>query len=235
MRRADRLLRLVQALRRHRRPVTAQRLAEELEVAKRTIYRDIADLKASRVPIDGEAGIGYILRPGYDLPPMMFTIEEAEAITLGLRLVRDRGDAVLAKAAADVATKISTVVPAPLAAAIEQSALLVPMRPAAAADFGPNLPELRQAIRDQVKLEIAYADESGCETERTVWPLAIFFYTHVTLVCAWCELREDHRMFRSDRIRSISLTPVRFNGRNGSLLEEFLNREERATLRQFRL
>jgi predicted DNA-binding transcriptional regulator YafY len=235
MRRADRLLRLVQALRRNRRPVTAQSLAEELEVAKRTIYRDIADLQASRVPIEGEAGIGYILRPGYDLPPMMFTIEEAEAIALGLRLVRDRGDAALVKAAADVLTKISAVVPAPLGTAIQESALLVPIRPPEAADFGPNLPELRQAIRDQIKLDIAYADESGCETERTIWPLAMFFYTHVTLVCAWCELREDHRMFRSDRIRSMTLTPVRFNGRNGSLLDEFLNREDRAPLRQFRI
>lgn len=235
MRRADRLLRLVHVLRRHRRPVTAQRLAEELEVAKRTIYRDIADLQASRVPIEGEAGIGYILRPGYDLPPMMFTIEEAEAITLGLRLVQDRGDAALAEAAADAMTKIAANVPAALAAAIEQSTLLVPARSSEAADFGPNLPELRQAIRDQVKLEISYADQCGCETERTIWPLAMFFYTHVTLLCAWCELREDHRMFRSDRIRSLASTGVRFNGRNGALLDEFLDREERAMLRQFRI
>jgi predicted DNA-binding transcriptional regulator YafY len=232
MRRADRLLRLIQALRRHCRPVTAQRLAEELEVSKRTIYRDIVDLQASRVPIDGEVGIGYILRPGYDLPPMMFNVEETEAIALGLRLVLDRGDAGLAKAAAEVMTKISTVVPSTLATAIRASALLVPQRSHEAADFGPNLPELRLAIRNKTKLDIEYTDQSGCTSRRTVWPLGLVYYTHVTLLGAWCELRGDHRMFRSDRIRSLARTRSTFNDRNGSLLEEFLDREGRVMVRQ---
>jgi predicted DNA-binding transcriptional regulator YafY len=230
MRRADRLLNLIQILRRHRLPVTAQRLAEELEVSRRTVYRDVADLQASRVPIDGEAGVGYLLRPGYDLPPLMFSVEEIEAIVLGLRLVVDRGDPALVHAAADVMTKVSAVVPSQLASAIQRSALLVPARAPEAADFGRNLHELRLAVRDQQKLKISYTDEAGRPTERLVWPLAIFLYTHVTLLCAWCELRADYRMFRSDRIHDLGPTGERFDGRNGNLLKDYLSRPERAQL-----
>lgn len=224
MRRADRLLLIVQALRRRRGPVTAADLAEELEVSRRTIYRDIADLQASRVPIEGEAGLGYVLRPGYDLPPLMLTIEEVEAIVLGMRLARDRGDPGLARAADDVQAKVAAVLPEPLAAALERSALLVPLRPPEEVDFGPHLPVLRLSIRERVKVRIAYLDESGRASERVVWPLTLLFYSHVALLGAWCELRQDYRFFRSGRISRLDPTEDTFNARNGRLLAEVLAR-----------
>lgn len=228
MRRADRLLQIVQALRRRRGPVTAQALAEELEVGRRTIYRDIAELQGLRVPIEGEAGLGYILRPGYDLPPLMFTVEEIEAIVLGARLARDRGDPALAKAAEDVLAKVGAMLPAPLAASLERSALLVPTRSPEEAAFGPHLPELRRAVREHAKLRMGYVAEDGTTTQRVVWPLALFFYSHVALVGAWCELRGDHRMFRSDRIGPLEPTGERFKPRNGALLDELLRQRDRA-------
>lgn len=232
MRRADRLLQIVQALRRHRGPVTAQALADELEVSRRTIYRDVADLQASRVPIEGEAGVGYVLRPGYDLPPLMFTVEEVEAISLGARLARDRGeaggDADLARAADDVLAKVAAVLPPPLAQALERSALLVPSRAADEAAFGPNMAVLRRGVRDRASLRIGYVDAAGTVTDRVVWPLALLFYSHVTLLGAWCELRKDHRFFRTDRINGLEATGNRFDARNGALLDELMADSQRA-------
>lgn len=222
MRRADRLLQIVQALRRHRRPVTAQTLADELEVSRRTIYRDVLDLQASLVPIEGEAGVGYVLRPGYDLPPLMFTVEEVEAIVLGARLARDRGDAGLARAADDVLAKVSAVLPPPLAAVLERSALLVPSRTADQAAFGPHIAALRRAVRERTRLRIGYADATGTVTNRVVWPLALLFFSHVTLLGAWCELRTDYRFFRTDRIKGPESTGKRFDTRNGALLDELM-------------
>lgn len=226
MRRADRLLQIVQALRRHRGSMTAQALADELEVSRRTIYRDVLDLQASRVPIEGEAGIGYVLRPGYDLPPLMFTVEEVEAIVLGVRLASDRGDADLARAADDVLAKIAVVLPAPLARALERSALLVPSRTSEETAFGPHTAVLRQGVRDYMRLRIGYVDADGAVTDRVVWPLALLFYSHVTLLGAWCELRQAYRFFRSDRIKGLETTGERFNPRNGALLDELMTRHE---------
>jgi predicted DNA-binding transcriptional regulator YafY len=138
MRRADRLLLLVQALRRAKGPMTAQALAHELEVSRRTVYRDILDLQGARVPIEGEAGVGYVLRPGHDLPSLMFTMEEVEAIVLGARLACDRGDPGLARAAEDVLAKVAAVLPAPLSQALDRTALLVPSRPVEETSFGPH-------------------------------------------------------------------------------------------------
>lgn len=222
MRRADRLLQIVQSLRRHRGPMTAQALADELEVSRRTIYRDMLALQASLVPIEGEAGIGYVLRPGYDLPPLMFTVEEVEAIVLGARLARERGDAGLARAADDVLAKISAVLPPPLSAALERSALLVPPRIGEDEAFGPYMGLLRKAVRDRTSLHIGYADAAGTVTHRVVWPLALLFFSSVTLLGSWCEMRRTYRFFRTDRIRNPQTTGQRFDTRNGTLLDELM-------------
>jgi predicted DNA-binding transcriptional regulator YafY len=199
MRRADRLLMIVQALRRARGPMTAQALASELEVSRRTIYRDVLALQAACVPIEGEAGVGYVLRPGYDLPPLMFTVEEVEAITLGARLVRERGvagdDADLARAADDVLAKVAAVLPPPLAAALERSALFVPSRATDDAAFGAHLALLRRAVRDRARLRIGYVDAAGTVTKQVVWALALLFYSDVMLLGAWCALRQAYRLF----------------------------------------
>lgn len=222
MRRADRLLQIIQALRRSRGPMTAQALADELEVSRRTIYRDVLDLQASLVPIEGAAGVGYVLRPGYDLPPLMFTVEELEAIVLGARLARVRGDSGLARAADDVLTKVSAILPPPLATVLQRSALLVPSRTADDTAFGPHIAVLRRAVRDRSELLIGYADANGNVTSRQVWPLALLFFSHVTLLGAWCQLRTDYRFFRTDRINDLETTGRRFDTRNGTLLEDLM-------------
>jgi predicted DNA-binding transcriptional regulator YafY len=222
MKRADRLLQIIQILRRRDRPTTAGMLANELEVVSRTIYRDIATLQAGRVPIDGEAGVGYFLRPGYDLPPMMFDTEELEAITLGARMVIERGDPALSKAAEDVLAKVRAVLPSATGDELWKTSLIVPHPQEEAIDFGRFLPELRAAIRDTRKLRIGYVDGAEQFTERTIWPLGLYLYSHVTLVCSWCELRNHYRAFRSDRISSCTTLGKRFDAKNGQLLREYL-------------
>lgn len=222
MRRADRLLQIVQILRRRGRAVTAAALADELEVGARTIYRDVAALQAARVPVAGEAGIGYVLQPGYDLPPMMFTADEIEAVSLGARMVVARGDLELARAAADVLAKIAAIVPPATADRMWRAALLVPHTLEESVGFGDHLPAIRHAIRDSRKLAITYSDSVGQSTTRTIWPLGLYLYSHVTLVCAWCELRGGYRAFRSERIGACAGLPDRFYPRGGALLRDFL-------------
>lgn len=223
MRKADRLLQIIQVLRRRRIPTTAERLAEELEVTTRTIYRDVAALQASRVPIEGQAGMGYMLRPGYDLPPLMFGAEELEAVALGARMVADRGDPELARAAENVLAKVSAVLPDRLADQMWRAALMVPHRSAEAARFGEHLPLIRRAAREERKIKVSYADATGARTTRTIWPLGLYFFSHITLVCAWCELRGTFRAFRGDRIKSCELLADSFDARRGALLREFLS------------
>jgi predicted DNA-binding transcriptional regulator YafY len=221
VRRADRLLQILQVLRRNRRPMTALAIAQELEVSKRTIYRDIACLQASHVPIEGEAGIGYVLHPGHDLPPLMFTVEEIDAIVLGMRLVRDRGDAALAIAAEDVTAKVAAVLPKERARQLDAAPLFVPRRTEAEADFGAHVLPIREAIRSNRKLSVFYRSESGEQTQRTIWPIGMYFYSHITLLAAWCELRAEYRAFRTDRIVECTVGDERFNPQNGKLLREF--------------
>ena len=197
MRRADRLFELIHLLRRARRAITAAQLAETLEVAPRTIYRDIAALMATGVPIDGAAGVGYIMRPGYDLPPLMFDREEVEAVAVGLQLLTRTGDRDLQVAARRVAAKIAGVLPELRADELDDGRFVVSGFGApTAADMGM----LRSAVRDRRRLAIVYRDEREKLTERTCLPLAVIYYIEATVLAAWCELRDDFRHFRADRI-----------------------------------
>ena len=197
MRRADRLFELIHLLRRARRATTAAQLAERLEVAPRTVYRDVAALMAMGLPIDGAAGVGYIMRPGFDLPPLMFDREEVEAVAVGLQLVNRTGDQDLQTAARRVASKIASVLPELRADELDDGRFVVSAYDTpAVADMGL----LRSAVRDNRRLAIVYRDERERETERTCLPLAVIYYIEVTVLAAWCELRDDFRHFRADRI-----------------------------------
>ena len=220
MRRSDRLFDIIQRLRVATKPVTAATLASALEVTPRTIYRDIAALQARRVPIDGEAGVGYILRKGFDLPPLMFTADEVEAIAVGARMVQRLRDPRLQEAADSVYAKVTTVLPESLRVTLANPPIFVSPGEAAPAE-GIDMAELRAAIRDSRKLYIAYADEQGRRTNRTVWPIAMAYYVDVTLVGAWCELRADYRNFRVERILSSRVLDEHFDQDNGRLFAEW--------------
>jgi predicted DNA-binding transcriptional regulator YafY len=221
MRRADRLLRLVQILRRYRRPVTATTIADELEVCPRTVYRDVAGLIAEGVPIRGEAGIGYVLGDGYDLPPMMFTADEIEAMLVGLRWVEARGDAALVRAAADVVAKIGQILPSHLKPVLFEPAVDAPRYPSNIAEDTIDVASLRAAIRNSRKVQIAYEDEKGRATERVIWPLALGYFEMSRIVIAWCELRDDFRHFRTDRVRAAEISQQRYPGSRVRLLAKW--------------
>lgn len=204
MSRSVRLFDLIQALRRHRRAVSAVALADELGVSKRTIYRDIDTLIALGAPIEGEAGVGYLLKPGFILPPLMFTEDELEALALGGQWVAQRRDAELAAAAENALAKIAAVLPVPLTASLTNAGLFSGTSRGQVADvIDPAV--IRGAIRAQRKLRIAYQDENGQATERVVWPIALVYFEAVRLVVAWCELRTAFRHFRSDRISELAV------------------------------
>ncbi|OON40381.1 DNA-binding protein [Izhakiella australiensis] len=202
MRRADRLFQIIQILRRARLPVTAARLAGELEVSTRTVYRDIADLVGQRVPIEGEAGLGYVLSADYDMPPLMFSAEELEAVFLGVELVRRLPDATLAHNASDVLAKIAAAIPARLNAYLNQSA--VALKPGETGDDKPDTRLIRAAIRANNKLRLQYCAASGDITDRIVWPLVLGYDERHCLLIAWCETRGDFRHFRADRICGVT-------------------------------
>jgi len=196
MSRSARLLALLQSLRGRRRPVTAKTLAESLGVSLRTVYRDIATLAGQGAPIEGEAGLGYVLRPGYFLPPLSFDADETDALILGLRLAGERGDPDLAQAATTALAKIVAVLPEQDGDVAERSGLLAgPI--AAAAHLAP----LRRAIRSELKLRLLYVDKRGAASERIVWPIAVGFFDTAEVLAAWCETRRDFRHFRLDRIQ----------------------------------
>jgi predicted DNA-binding transcriptional regulator YafY len=231
MSRAERLLSLVQALRRRRRPVSGQELANELEVSLRTIYRDIQALVAQGAPIEGEAGIGYVLRPGFVLPPLMFTDEEIEALVFGGRLVASRGDARLARAAEDALAKVAAVLPADLSDRMEATGLIAGLSRPEAPD-GVDLSDLRAAIRNETKVVFTYVNERGERSRRTVWPIAIAFYDRVRVLSAWCELRQDFRHFRTDRITDASDLGERYPRRRRALLKDWRDLEDAPEIRQ---
>lgn len=199
MRRADRLFQIIQILRGAKQPVTARALSEELEISMRTVYRDIADLMAQRVPISGEAGIGYALGRHYDMPPLMLTPDELEAAVLGAQWVAQRSDLALARAARDLIAKISAAVPDGLRPYLTEPTVSTPPPHAAPADM-VNIVQVREWIRLGRKLRIGYRDEGGRTSKRTIWPLLIGYADSVRLLAAWCELRQEFRHFRMDRI-----------------------------------
>lgn len=223
MRRADRLFRIVQFLR-GGRLVTAAGLAERLEVSERTIYRDIADLQASGVPIDGEAGVGYLMRDGYDLPPLMFSREEVVALVAGARLIRAWGGAAMARAAEEAMVKIESVLPekARPSVKVEVHALALEMTP----EIRARIDALEAAVDARLRLTIDYHDADRRATTRTIRPLGLWFWGKVWTLVAWCELREDFRLFRVDRIADLRPTGETYKPERGKTLPDFLRQIE---------
>ena len=199
MRRADRLFQIIQLLRRSTRPVTGADLAAELEVSTRTVYRDIADLMAQRVPVTGAAGLGYLLAADYDMPPLMLTPVELEAIVLGVQWVAGRGDPLLSPAASDVLAKVATAVPAHLHPFVMTPSTGVPPR-LDAREEAVSTATLRDSIRSRSKLRLLYRADDGDRTERTVWPIVLGYSDTDRILIAWCELRQGFRHFRTDRM-----------------------------------
>lgn len=223
MSRASRLLDLVQLLRRHRAPISGPALAEALGISIRTLYRDIATLQAQGADIQGEPGLGYVLRPGFTLPPLMFSVDELEALVLGSRWVAVRGDARLGAAAADAVAKIRAVLPDALRENIDAAVLTVP--PLNEVPVAIDASVIRAAARKEHKLVITYRDLSGAETTRTIWPLLIGFFEKVLVLAAWCELRQDYRGFRVDRIVAVAATEERYPRRRATLIKEWRARQ----------
>lgn len=221
MRRADRLFDIIQILRVATAPQTAAALAAELEVTTRTVYRDIATLQARRIPIEGAPGIGYVLRRGFDLPPLMFTPEEIDAITVGARLLSRTGDVGLQRAAASVLSKVTVILPETLRDHLTAAPFYVSTHGASASPV-VDLAEIRGAIRDQRKMHITYSDEKGDRTHRVIWPFAVAYYVEATLICAWCELRNDYRHFRIDRIVAAKTMNQRYSDHPGRLMAQWL-------------
>jgi predicted DNA-binding transcriptional regulator YafY len=221
MRRADRLFLLIQQLH-HERVVTARDLAESLAVSERTIYRDVQDLSLSGVPIEGEAGVGYRLMKGFHLPPLMFTDEELAALLLGARMVQAWTDKGLARAAHQAMRKIESVIPEQRKPELAREEMLVP-------DFGASrevaehLARLRNATKQQQKVGYDYTRQDGQHSSRIVHPLGLFYWGKVWTLVAWCELREEFRHFRLDRIQNMAVLNEKFESISGRTLQDFLS------------
>ncbi len=220
MRRADRLFQLVQLLH-HERVITARELAQQLEVSERTVYRDIQDLSLSGVPVVGEVGIGYRVLKGFTLPPLMFTEDELAALLTGMRMVGAWTDRDMARAAQQVINKVESAIPEPLRKELDRSEILVP-------DFniGPimahYLSDLRRASRECHKVALDYVRADGESSSRTINPLGLFYWGKVWTLVAWCELRDDFRHFRLDRIGALKVSQKRFDMPPGRTLADFL-------------
>jgi len=223
MRRADRLFQIVNVLRRRRTATTATHLAERLGVSDRTVYRDIRDLILAGTPIDGEAGVGYRIRPGYDLPPLMFDRDEIQALVLGARMVRQFGDPALARASDAILGKVAAIVPKDLAPLVAETRLFVPST-IGAGTSADALTLAREALLARRKLELSYAKADGAATKRTVRPLGIFFWGRTWTLAAWCELRQDFRNFRLDRIAASTMLDETFEDEEGKALRDMLAR-----------
>lgn len=219
MSRTERLLDLLQTLRRHRLPVSGQKLAAEMGISLRTLYRDIATLQCQGAEIEGEPGVGYVLRPGFMLPPLMFSTEEIEALVLGTRWVAGRTDERLGLAARNALAKIGAVLPQELRDELDAIPLLVAPSSVPVVDR-VDVSLIRQAIRAEHKLAIAYRDDKGAESDRVIWPFALGFFDSVRIVMAWCELRGDFRHFRTDRIATLA-DHGRYPKRRHVLLKEW--------------
>jgi predicted DNA-binding transcriptional regulator YafY len=224
MSRAERLLELMQSLRLRRRPVAGQALAEELRVSLRTLYRDIEALKAQGARIEGEAGLGYVLRPGFTLPPLMFSLEEVEALALGAGWVEGRADEGLKRAARGALAKIAAVLPPERAEALDWPALLAGAS-ALGEREGASLPKVREALGAELKLKLAYIDKDGRSSTRVVWPVALGFFDHARMLAAWCETRKAFRHFRLDRMEAVAVLAERPPKRRRALLIDWRRAE----------
>jgi predicted DNA-binding transcriptional regulator YafY len=220
VRRADRLFQIIQRLRGRRRAVTAAALAEDLGVSERTVYRDIRDLVASGTPIEGEAGVGYALKREYDLPPLMFDADELEALALGARIASSFGDDALGRAAESALSKIQAILPPHLRERLLGSALYAPAT-GATRSSAYALAVARAALAERRRLFIRYYRQDGEETERTVRPLAAFFWGKAWTLATWCELRRDFRTFRLDRMETIDAGDP-FEEEEGRTLRDYL-------------
>ena len=224
MRRADRLFRLVQLLR-ARRFATGDQIADELGVSKRTIYRDVADLQGSGIPIRGEAGVGYRLERGFELAPLIFTSDELESLVLGARIVAAWGDADLASAVGSAMTKVEAVLPDTLRRVVLETPFFAPGMPSASAMAG-ELTVLRRAIGERRIVHFKYRREDGEESERDARPLGLYFWGKKWTLAAWCEARSDYRSFRPDRMRDVRMTERPFDPADGITLAGFLAKRD---------
>jgi len=220
MRRADRLFQIIQLLRRRRTVTTAAQIAGRLEVSERTVYRDIRDLVLAGTPIEGEAGVGYRIRPGYDLPPLMFDREEIQALVLGARIVRQFGDPALARASDAILAKVASVLPKDLEPLLAETRLFVPTV-LSGARSAAGLAVAREALVARRRLRFRYANERGDESARTVRPLGVFFWGRTWTLAAWCEMRNGFRNFRLDRVSEPALGD-RFDDEPGRTLRDLL-------------
>lgn len=219
MSRAARLLDLLQALRNRSTPVSGQDLAAELGISIRTLYRDIATLQGQGADIQGEPGLGYVLRPGFTLPPLMFSADEIEALVLGSRWVAARSsDSRLSSSAQQALSKITSVLPADLRDRVEATNLLVPQSTNA---DSIDAAEIRLAIRDERKITIGYRSLDEVVSKRTIWPFLIGFFEEARIVAGWCELRQDYRHFRVDRIKTVERLAERYPRRRAVMLREW--------------
>jgi len=232
MQRAERLLDLIQGLRRRRRPVTAETLESELDVSVRTVYRDIAALLRQGVPVRGEAGIGYVLDAGFDLPPLMFSPDEIEAVLVGMRWLSERADPTLARAAEDVVSKVAAVLPAHLRPILLDGALFAPAYCKDMVVDQVDVAAVRAAIRNGRKLEISYRDEAGNPSSRVIWPIGLTFFERVRMVIAWCELRQAFRHFRTDRIAELTAREERYPARRADLFRRWQKEEQEVAARR---
>ncbi|SIQ23122.1 helix-turn-helix transcriptional regulator [Marinobacterium stanieri] len=219
MSRTERLLDILQILRRHRRPVRGAVLAEETGISLRTLYRDIATLQSMGAEIDGEPGLGYVLKPGFLLPPLMFSPEEIEALALGLKWAGTRTDGPLGQAARDAMAKLGAVLPDELRRRFDDDGLVVV--PCGPQPEREDLPLIRKALSDECKLLLDYSDQKGAKTQRIVWPVTVGFFDSVQVLAAWCELRDDYRHFRIDRIQGAQLLTEKTPRRRSQMMKEW--------------
>jgi predicted DNA-binding transcriptional regulator YafY len=222
MRRADRLFQIVQQLR-GRRLTTARHLAGRLQVSERTVYRDVRDLQLSGVPIEGEAGVGYVLRKGFDIPPLMFDRDELEALIVGARMVQAWGGATLSDAVTQALTKIEAVLPPDRKRDIARSRLFA-LQFHIPANLAATVDRMREAINGRHVLRFDYVRQDGESSTRDVRPLALYFWGPVWTLAAWCELRNDFRNFRVDRISNPAILDRTFVEEAGKTLEDFVSR-----------
>lgn len=217
MRRTERLFQIIQILRSTRSPITGRKLADELEISLSTLYRDVAELHAQRIPITGEAGVGYVLDDGYDMPPLMLTADELEAAALGAAWVASEADPSLARAARDLVSKLSTAIPKELRPVVlDGSSKPIQTKTRVSERFDGAL--LRHAIRQRYKLQIIYTDRDDNRTDRIVWPLLIAFLGRTRYLVGWCETKEDYRHFKTERVEDLKVLSQKYPGRRAALL-----------------